>query len=48
MNTKIYHINGDEVTLLCDQEDCCHIADQDIEWVVDLATLYHCVPKRED
>ena len=35
------------MTLLCNQEDCCHVAEQDVEWVVDLAALYHCVPKRD-
>ena len=39
--------SDDEVTLLYNQEDCCHVADQDAEWVVDLGTSYHCVPKRE-
>ena len=36
-----------EVTLLCNQEYCCHVAKQDVQWVVDSITSYHCVPKRE-
>ena len=39
--------SDNEVTLLCNQEDCCHVAKQDVEWVVDSTTSYHCVPKRE-
>ena len=39
--------NDNEVILLCNQEDCCHVAEQDVEWVVDLATSFHYVPKRE-
>ena len=39
--------SDNEMTLLCNQEDCCHVAEQDVEWVVDLAASYHCVPKRE-
>ena len=35
------------MTLLCNQEDCCHVAEQDVKWVVDSAASYHCVPKRE-
>ena len=35
------------MALLCNQEDCCHVTEQDVEWVVDSATSYHCVPKRE-
>ena len=35
------------MTLLCNQEDCCHVAEQDVERVVDSATSYHCIPKRE-
>ena len=35
------------MTLLCNQEDCCHVAEQDVEWVVDSTASYHCVPKRE-
>ena len=38
--------NDNEVTLLCNQEDCCHVAEQDVEWVVDLGASYHYVPKR--
>ena len=39
--------SDNEVTLLCNQEDCCHVAEQDVEWVVDLAASYHCVLRRE-
>ena len=47
-NTATTTNNSDnEVTLLCNQEDCCHATEQDAEWVVDLAASYHCVPKRE-
>ena len=35
------------VTLLCNQEDRCHVAEQDVEWVMDSTTSYHCVLKRE-
>ena len=35
------------MTLLCNQEDCCHVAKQDVEWVVDSEASYHCVSKRE-
>ena len=35
------------MTFLCNQEDCCHVVEQDVEWVVDSATSYHCIPKRE-
>ena len=38
--------SDNEVTLLCNQEDCCHVVEQDVEWVVDLVASYHCVPKR--
>ena len=37
--------SDNEVTLLCNQEDCRHVAEQDVEWVVDSVSLYHCVPK---
>ena len=39
--------NDNEMTLLCNQEDCCHVAEQDVEWVVDSTTSYHYVLKRE-
>ena len=39
--------NDNEVTLLCNQEDCCHVAEQDVEWVVDSVASYHCILKRE-
>ena len=39
--------SDNEVTLLCNQEDCCHVIEQDVEWIVDSAASYHCVPKRE-
>ena len=39
--------NDNEVTLLCNQEYCCHVAKQDVEWVVDSVASYHCIPKRE-
>ena len=39
--------SDNEVTLLCNQEDCCHVAEQDVEWVVDSAASYHCILKRE-
>ena len=41
--------SDNEVTLLCNQEDCCHVpvAKQDVEWLVDSTTSYHCIPKRE-
>ena len=46
-NTAPTTSTGDnEVTLLCNQEDCCHVAKQDVEWVVDSATSYHYIPKR--
>ena len=41
------YTSDNEVTLLYNQENCCHIAEQDVEWVVDSAASYHCVPKRE-
>ena len=44
---KYCHYNDNEVTLLFNHEDCCHVAEQDVKWVVDLAASYHCVPKRE-
>ena len=39
--------SDNEVTLLCNQEDCCHVVEQDVEWVLDSEASYHCVPKRE-
>ena len=39
--------NDNEVTLLCNQEDCCYVAEQDVEWVVDSTASYHYVPKME-
>ena len=39
--------SDNEVTLLCNQGDCCHVAEQDIDWVVDSIASYHCIPKRE-
>ena len=39
--------SDDEVTLLYNQEDCCHVADEDVEWVVDSTASYHIVPKRK-
>ena len=39
--------SDNEVTLLCNQKDCCHVAEQDVEWVVDSVTSYHYIPKRE-
>ena len=39
--------SDNEETLLCNQEDCCHVAEQDVEWVVDSAASYHYVPKME-
>ena len=35
------------MTILCNQEDCCHVEEQDVEWVGDSLESYHCVPKRE-
>ena len=35
------------MTLLCNQDDCCHVVDQDVEWVVDSVVSYHCDPIRE-
>ena len=35
------------MTLLCNQEDYCHVAEQDVEWVLDSVASYHCVPKME-
>ena len=40
-------ISDNEVTLLCNQEDYCHVVEQDVEWVVGSTTSYHCIPKRE-
>ena len=39
-------ISDNEGTLICNQEDCCHVAEQDVEWVVKSTTSYHYVPKR--
>ena len=39
--------SDNEVTLLYNQEDCCHVTKQDVEWVVELAASYHYIPKRE-
>nr|KYP66486.1 Retrovirus-related Pol polyprotein from transposon TNT 1-94 [Cajanus cajan] len=39
--------SDDEITLLCNQGECCHIAEPDEEWIIDSAASYHCVPKRE-
>ena len=39
--------SDNEVTILCNQKDCCHVAEQDVEWVVESAASYHYVPKRE-
>ena len=45
-NYKILKQGGDKshkqedanvVTLLCNQEDCCHVAEQDVEWEVNTA-----------
>ena len=44
--TATTYTNDNEVALLCNQEDCCHVAEQDVEWVVDSASSYHCIPKR--
>lgn len=33
--------------LVCAHEDCDHIQNSDIEWVVDSGASYHCVLKRE-
>ena len=41
------YTSNNEVTLLCNQEYCCHVAEQDVEWVVDSTTSYHYVHKRE-
>ena len=47
-NTAATTCTGDnEVTLLCNQEDCCHVAELDVEWVVDSAASHHYIPKRE-
>ena len=46
-NASTTSTNDNEVTLLCHQEDCCHVTEQDVEWVVDSATSYHYVPKGE-
>ena len=35
------------MTLLYNQEYCCHVAEQDVECVVDSEASYHCIPKRE-
>ena len=35
------------MTLHYNQEDCCYVVAQDVEWVLDLAASYHCIPKRE-
>ena len=39
--------SDDEVTLLCNQEDCCHVAYQNVKWLVASVASYHCIPKRE-
>lgn len=39
--------SDNKLTLLCNQENFCHVADQDIEWIVDSSASYHRVPKRE-
>ena len=39
--------SDNKVTLLYNQENCCHIANQDIKWIVDSAASYHYVQKRE-
>ena len=39
--------SDNEVTLFFNQEDCCHVAEQDVEWVVDSTASYHSIPKRE-
>ena len=41
------YTSDNEVTLLCNQEDCCSVAYQDVEWVVDSVESYLCYPKRE-
>ena len=33
--------------MLCNQGDFYHVAEQDVEWVVDSAPSYHCLLKRE-
>ena len=40
-------ISDNEVTLLCNQEDCCYVAEQDVEWKVDSVASYHYIPKRK-
>ena len=37
--------SNNEVTLLCNQEDCCHVAEQDVEWVMG-SGLYNIIPLR--
>ena len=39
--------SDNEVTLLFNQENYCHVAEQDVEWVRDSTASYHCIPKKE-
>ena len=38
--------SDNEVILLCNQEDFCHVAKQNVEWVVDSTALYHYILKK--
>ena len=39
-------ISHDVVVFSVREKDCLHIADQDAEWVVDIATSYHSTPHK--
>ncbi|KAF8387595.1 hypothetical protein HHK36_026248 [Tetracentron sinense] len=46
-NTTATMSSEDVVVLSFGEEECLHVADQDIEWVVDTAASYHATPNKE-
>ena len=37
----------DEVVILCDGDQCLHVDDNEIEWVIDTGASYHATPRRD-
>ena len=44
-NTTTFVFNSDEVLVLLDE--CLHVDEQEIEWIIDIATSYHTTPHLE-
>mgnify|MGYP003740606461 FL=1 len=46
-NNSTTAVTEDVVVLSCGDEECLHVTDENVEWVVDTAASYHATPTRE-